>query len=208
MTQTPPLDPEAAAQHPMRLQFYAAREEEAQLRVRAAVDLAQDAIKALLLINGGAIVALFTLIGQGAESTFVQRVNMDLIWIGFAAYAVGIVTGDPGPNLRFRQSESAGLSRPVVRRHSFPQRAGPATGGLKASWTIWANRLINIGTVLAAVSVIAFASGSGIALKAAQGASRPPAKPAAAAQVVAKAAPTAVTPLTTLKSTKPSLIAR
>src|SRR5207244_13604512 len=60
-------------------------------RMQSIDTLGQSGIKALTFINGGGIIALFTLIAQGSGSAFVARVNTTLIMWSAAAFAFGLL---------------------------------------------------------------------------------------------------------------------
>lgn len=53
--------------------------------------LANAGLRSLTLINGGALVALFTLVAQGAGSPFVQRLDVSLIVFAAFAFVAGLV---------------------------------------------------------------------------------------------------------------------
>lgn len=58
-----------------------------RLRIQAAI--AQLAFRMLVLANGGAIVALFTLMGSG--SPIANRAPNVMLWLGFGLFASGLV---------------------------------------------------------------------------------------------------------------------
>jgi hypothetical protein len=55
-------------------------------RLKFQVDFAQAALKNLTLVNGGAIVALFTFLGHDGE-----RLNLRLLWWSFASFSLGLI---------------------------------------------------------------------------------------------------------------------
>lgn len=68
-------------------QNYDALTAEAMLRLQFQVSFAEQALKGLMLVNGGAIVALYTVIGNsGAVSLDVGR-----LWAAFGCFVAGLV---------------------------------------------------------------------------------------------------------------------
>lgn len=53
-------------------------------------NLALTGLRSLIIINGGAIIALFTLLAQGAQSPFVQAVSVSMVVWASAAFAGGL----------------------------------------------------------------------------------------------------------------------
>lgn len=66
---------------------YEQQSREAEQRLAFAIGFAQSGLQALTLVNGGALVALFTFIGSASAVRF----DFPLIWIAFAAFAAGLV---------------------------------------------------------------------------------------------------------------------
>src|SRR3954471_9041 len=79
-----PTDPNLAARHIAALDFEVAKADTLE-RLKFQADFAKVAWQSLSLVNGGAIVALFTFIGN-AKPTLDQH----LIWIGFECFAFGL----------------------------------------------------------------------------------------------------------------------
>jgi hypothetical protein len=77
------------AQKMLELEHGAFREEALE-RLRIQENLAQACFRALVLVNGGAIIALFTLIGSNAE--LARSAPGPSLWIAFAAFAFGLAT--------------------------------------------------------------------------------------------------------------------
>ena len=66
---------------------YEALTAESQLRLQFQASFAEQALKGLMLVNGGAIVALYTVIGNsGAVSLDVGR-----LWVAFGCFVAGLV---------------------------------------------------------------------------------------------------------------------
>lgn len=68
-------------------QDYAAYQAEAADRLRFQVSLVESGLKTLMLVNGGAIVALLTFLGNAADRTLFQ---WSYLQAGFALFALGV----------------------------------------------------------------------------------------------------------------------
>lgn len=67
-------------------QDYAASMADAQARLEHQVQLAQSALKGLMIVNGGAIIALFTFLGTGRG-----KIQISYVWWGFSFFVGGLV---------------------------------------------------------------------------------------------------------------------
>ena len=67
---------------------YASFRDEAHERLRIQESLAQACFRSLVLVNGGAIIALFSLIGSNAA--IARQVSGLQLWFAFAAFAAGL----------------------------------------------------------------------------------------------------------------------
>ncbi len=65
---------------------YEAHRVESDDRIRYQVDFAKSLLQNRLLVNGGAIVALLTFIGNAKKS-----IDFNCLWYGFAGFSFGIV---------------------------------------------------------------------------------------------------------------------
>ncbi|WP_300115264.1 hypothetical protein [Sphingobium sp.] len=65
---------------------YRLESEEAAERLRFSVGFAQSGLQALTLINGGALVALFTFVGAAGSIRF----SIAMLWWSFACFAAGL----------------------------------------------------------------------------------------------------------------------
>lgn len=85
----PDLPPEAWAK--IAEGDLAAARADAAERVKAQLTIADAAIKALMLANGGAMIALFTFIGNPvARSPAALPFNTGRLWVAFACFVVGL----------------------------------------------------------------------------------------------------------------------
>ena len=67
---------------------YESFRDEARERLRMQESLAQTCFRSLVLVNGGAIIALFSLLGSNAE--IAHQVPGLQLWLAFAAFAAGL----------------------------------------------------------------------------------------------------------------------
>lgn len=81
----PPTDPNLAARHIAALDFEFAKSDVME-RLRFQADFAKVAWQSLSLVNGGAIVALFTFIGHAKP----ELNSQSHLWVGFVCFAVGL----------------------------------------------------------------------------------------------------------------------
>lgn len=81
------MQDDRAMQQAASIRHYDQQTKEAEHRLGFAIGFAQSGLQALALVNGGALVALFTFIG----SANVVRFDFQCIWTAFAAFAAGLV---------------------------------------------------------------------------------------------------------------------
>jgi hypothetical protein len=67
---------------------YVSFRDEARERLRMQETLAQTCFRSLVLVNGGAIIALFSLIGSNAA--IARELSGLQLWLAFAAFAAGL----------------------------------------------------------------------------------------------------------------------
>jgi hypothetical protein len=60
-------------------------------RVRFSVTFADNALKALMLVNGGAIIGLFTFIGNTAGKPGLLAMDATGLWVAFGVFVAGLV---------------------------------------------------------------------------------------------------------------------
>lgn len=82
-----PISSSETAKAIARLDYDAGRAEAAE-RIKHQIDLAAKGLSGLTLINGGALVALFTLIGSKPEIA----ISMHFLWAAFACFAAGLAS--------------------------------------------------------------------------------------------------------------------
>jgi len=78
-----------ATRRDTRLRNYQAETTEALERLKFTVALVQSGIQGLTLINGGALVALFALVGAVSDRSAV-KLDPSMLWLAFAAFAGGL----------------------------------------------------------------------------------------------------------------------
>jgi len=136
--------------------------EHALKRVDLAGQTAMSAWRGLTLVNGGAIVALFTLVGSGNVA-----VEAGAIWKAFAAFSVGLtlslssnICGYYG-QAYYLQLSLKQLWNAQNRMHGRPGKRVPEKGSLRGSIAEY----IGIGAAIGAL--ISFVVGASFALSAA-----------------------------------------
>lgn len=146
-----------------RLEYETLRAD-AEKRIGYQVDLAQSALKTLTLANGGAIVALFTLLGNLDKAKL--AIDPNLIWWAFAAFVIGLIATfisyfgaffsqgfymvSSAQEAWEKQSHMLGL--PAEFDHQSPYKKG--------------NVAEKTGIAAAMLGLLGFIAGSGIALAA------------------------------------------
>lgn len=79
-----------AQRHEIEGDLAAARAESVD-RIRHQMTLAEKSLSALMVANGGALIGMFTFIGNvAAKSPDSMMFNVGLIWGGFSAFCVGV----------------------------------------------------------------------------------------------------------------------
>jgi len=133
-------------------------------RMTAANGLALSGLRGLTIINGGAIIALFTLLAQGARSEIVQRFDAGLIIYASASFVTGLCLNLACFLLAFHgeqrliahdQNESRALFERLQGLDSEPPAPTEAEDGY---------RLIFLAAFLAGLSLLAFVVGAAIAV--------------------------------------------
>lgn len=141
---------------------YEAHRLESDDRIKYQIDFAQSLLQNLLLVNGGAIIALLTFIGNAKKT-----IDFNCLWYGFAGFSFGVVCaliayfGAFFSQLHFMsvtvyqmssaQSRMYGLEEPVT-----DQELDKA--GRNGNWALW------LGVVLASLSLVGFIAGAFYAL--------------------------------------------
>lgn len=131
-------------------------------RIRIQSVLAEKLLAALLLANGGALVALFTFIGNSAV---VLRTGF--LWAGFASFIVGLTLALAAFVLAFLSQDRfylachhegerhrASLRNGIVQEDNTDEREAVTAGA----------QFYISGVALACFSILAFALGSGLSL--------------------------------------------
>lgn len=140
---------------------YEFHREDALTRLRFQAEFSQMVFRGLTLINGGAIVALFTFIGSSKEVFQHHR-----IWIAFACYALGLtltmistMTAFFAQAYYMRHSISCAWNHQAIMHGGEPQYVGIGKAEERTG-TKWEN-----GAIAAATGgLFAFIIGSGFAL--------------------------------------------
>lgn len=140
---------------------YEAMTADAMKRIEYQVAFAENALKGLMLVNGGAIVALFTFIGNTGS----LAPDTNKLWWAFGSFAGGLVFTliayfgaclSQGYFYQTSQAEAWNFqSRMVEGRWGTNDHIGPFNRGLRAEAA---------GTVSAALALLAFLAGAIFAL--------------------------------------------
>jgi hypothetical protein len=91
MSELPPLSDDNLAR--IASEDHAAARAEAAERLKFQISIADAAMKALMLANGGAMVALFTFIGNliAKANTTKLPFSTNALWVAFACFVAGLV---------------------------------------------------------------------------------------------------------------------
>lgn len=134
---------------------------ESMERLRLAADLAKSGLHTLTIVNGGALVALFTLIGTGK-----MPFATGLLWAAFIAFVLGIaaslvafLAGHASQNQFYIVSahRAHNLAAELAGRTPSSDVNGPMTFG---------NKCLKAAVASSAISIMLFVIGSGLALAA------------------------------------------
>jgi len=145
----------------------AASVEDAASRAKTQLALAQDALKALLLANGGALVALFTFVGNVLSKSGSVRFDLHHLWLAFVLFVAGFslalvahVLGFLSQD-RFFQQAGAEIARIT---HSLLADEPNADQQVEMRLLASGQAFYWGGVLIAVLSLTAFACGSGFAL--------------------------------------------
>jgi hypothetical protein len=142
---------------------YAAYRAESSERLKYQIDLAQNCIRSLTLINGGAIVAIFTLIGNMSDrSSFL--IDPARIWWAFGSFSAGLAFSIAAWFGAFFSQYHFGLCAEVQSWHEAEKMHGSSHNSDFMTHYRSGSRSFAVGVTLAVLSLIAFISGSWFAL--------------------------------------------
>lgn len=148
------------AQLAERHRYFEQQSQEAAERLRFAIQFAQSGLQALTLINGGALVALFTFVGSATAVKF----DLSAIWVAFACFAAGLVMnilaylGAHFSQDQFYLSSQEGAWRAEQEIMGQPVTYDPVPGQRRGT-------LAQIAAIVAALlALISFIAGAGFAL--------------------------------------------
>ncbi len=167
MTELPPLSDENFAR--IATEDHAAARAEAAERLKFQMSIADAAMKALMLANGGAMVALFTFIGNLMAKASAAKLpfSTQSLWVAFACFVGGLVAALLCHIAAFVSQDR--FYNQSVREAWRTQEA--AVRSVRTSISKVEMRIYRQGTTaylvgigLAVVSLVAFAVGCGFAL--------------------------------------------
>jgi hypothetical protein len=157
---TAPTDQTVASRHIAALDFELAKLDVLE-RLKFQASFAQSAWQALTLVNGGAIVALFTFIGSAKP-----HLDQTRIWAGFVCFAVGlsfnilsILTGFLAQAWFMKATTSSAWNKQAEMHGYQPRYTAEVQRELG-----WGNIWEGLAICAAVVSLISFIVGSGFAL--------------------------------------------
>lgn len=134
---------------------------ESMERFKVAAELAKAGLHTLTIVNGGALVALFTLIGTGklAFATFPLWSAFSAFVLGIAAALVAFLAGHASQNEFYVTSawKAQNLAAELAGREATNDVAASHAQG---------SRYLNVAISAAALSILLFVTGSGLALAA------------------------------------------
>lgn len=131
-------------------------------RLRIQETLGTAGLKALMLVNGGALIALFTFIGNsGAGGTIT---NVDNVWQGFAAFVGGLVAAVAAHITAYFMQANFGYATTYEMWNSQAKalRMEPKHDG-DPSFRVGTTYMI-VTVILILISLLLFCIGSGLAL--------------------------------------------
>ncbi len=149
-------------------QDYAVAVADATDRIKNQMAIADATMKALLIANGGAMVALFTFVGNlVAKTTKAVPLDPTRIWIGFACFVAGLVAALIVHALAFlSQDRFYNLSMMEARRYQVSALTKVSSKVTEAELAVFGqgHAYYGLGFFLAIVSIVLFAVGCGFSL--------------------------------------------
>lgn len=142
-------------------------------RLTTLTQLAMLGLQSLILVNGGALIALFTLIAQGTRTPFIAHVYPPTLWCSFLGFVVGIISAIASifvgyvSQLSLSEAEQLELiSKKEVQAGLADQTSNEKK---KDSLIDRGNAILKGAIALNIISLAGFIVGSGFALYAALG---------------------------------------
>jgi hypothetical protein len=159
--QPPPTEQSTVVRHVAALDYELAKADVLE-RLKFQATFAEIAWRSLTLVNGGAIVALFTFIGNARPA-----IDHSLIWVGFGCFAAGLVSnilsimaGFFAQAFYMKSTTSAAWNKQLEMHGYEPQYAevqvGEQRAGDRWEWT---------AIITAVASLLAFVAGAACALQ-------------------------------------------
>lgn len=137
------------------------------VRLGVANALALQGLNCLFLVNGGAVVALFTLLGQGAGSAFVSAISPRLIIGAFALFSLGLVACIAATTIGYWSQQLITVAEQESLEHHWEALHEMQPRPLGAEEIDKANALVTWALGAAVLSLLFFMGGAGLALFAA-----------------------------------------
>jgi hypothetical protein len=135
-----------------------------RIRLKIASDLAVAGLRGLTLINGGAIVALFTVLGQHSSTDLLGQLDRGLMFRSFSAFAAGLVFCLVAYLAGYWSQQVISVYEQEMVHHIYAVMTDrrPAEPKFVRSGNI----LLYAAVTLAALSLLSFITGSSFALNA------------------------------------------
>lgn len=130
-------------------------------RLKIAAGLAQSGLHTLTIVNGGALVALFTLIGTGKLAFATLP-----LWSAFSAFVLGIAAALVAFLAGHASQDRLSVACAMTAHNRAAELAGSKGKDDAANTHHEGNRLVNVASCSAALSILLFVTGSGLALAA------------------------------------------
>ena len=151
--------PSPTAVQEMALEDYRADIQEVGERLRYQVEFAQSALKNLHLVNGGAVLALLTFLGN-TDMDF----NFRAIWWAFVWFGVGLVASLAAYfGAYFSQAHFMNVTVAQAWNAQSRARGGPERHEIEPAFSA-GNRYMYFGISAAVASLVCFVVGSFVAL--------------------------------------------
>ena len=149
--------------HDTNLRDYESYQQEEQQRLQFQHDFAQSALKSGVLVNGGAIVALFTFVGHDKAV-----ISSECLWWSFASFAAGLFFSLGAYVCAFvsqGQLMNWAAAKAMESRGAIADiPLDPAAEANQRSYATWGNRFVWGGLLSSLAGLAGFAGGAAMAL--------------------------------------------
>lgn len=134
-------------------------------RIRAQTVLAEKLLSALLLVNGGAMIGLFTFIGNLQKKGAGIVLDTSLLWLGFWGFIVGMIAALMAFAMSFLSQHHYTLAcQYEIMRHDDEALDGSGSNAREREAVVIGTKFYGAGILLSFLSILAFLVGSGFSL--------------------------------------------